>query len=598
MVPLRVSHAARAAWLATKSFSRAHKAWSALIALVVLYSGYHAYGALVAPPAATRYLTATVATGTVVAAMSETGQVSASSNVNIQSQSSGEVLSIPVTAGQHVAAGTALAYLDPTTAEENVASARDALQSAQLALAKLQEPAATSTLISSQNEIATAQANLAAAHTNDYNDVAAAFLDLPNVIDGLDTTLHGYQVPGRMSEENENAYSDMIAPYDAAVVGYRSAAESSFLTAQASYATALAAFKATARSASDTQIESLVQETYQAAADLSDALKASTNFLNLVNTTLTDRQLSIPTLLTSQIAALTASTNTTDVHVAALSADTTSVANDERALAAAQASQEELQTGADPIDIQTDQLAIQEKQNALAAAQLALANTVVRAPFSGTVAALDIQQYETINDGAAVATMVSDNQSVDISVNEVDAAKLMVGQKATITFDALPDVSVAGTVSSVNTIGSVSQGVVSYDATITFDTPNKNVLPGMSANVNIVTGVDTGLVVPTSAVKTSGNQSYVEVFDPPLADNGSTNGAVSPAPPARVSVTTGLSDGTNSIILNGLAAGTQVVTGTIAGTGATAPTSAAQNTSFFGAGGRMGGAGAIRALGR
>ena len=34
--------------------------------------------------------------------------------------------------------------------------------------------------------------------------------------------------------------------------------------------------------------------------------------------------------------------------------------------------------------------------------------------------------------------MVSDNQSVALSVNEVDAAKLKVGQKATLTFDALP----------------------------------------------------------------------------------------------------------------------------------------------------------------
>lgn len=598
MALTRVLHAARATWRAAVSLFSAHKVVGTIGALAILYGGYYAYGVLTAPSAATRYVTTSVATGTVVATMAETGQVSASSNVNIQARSSGEVLSVLVAAGQHVAAGTALAYLDPTTAQENVVSAEQALQSAELALAKLKEPAATSTLTSTQNAVAAAQANLVAAHTGAYNDASTAFLDLPNVVNGLDTTLHDYQVPGRTSEENENAYSDMVAPYDSTVVQYRAAAESSFLTAQASFNTALATFKATPRAASDVQIEALAQQTYQAAADISDALKASTDFLNFVDTTLTNRQLAIPALLTNQIAALTAYTNTTNNHVAALSADTTSVASDARALTAAQASLQELQAGADPLDIQADQLAIQEKQDALAQAQLALADTVVRAPFSGTVAALTIQRYETINNGATVATMVSDNQNLSISVNEVDAAKLKVGQKATITFDALPNVSVAGTVSSVNTIGSVSQGVVSYDATITFDTPNASVLPGMSATANIVTGVETGLVVPTSAIKSSGNQSYVEIFNPPLAGSESANGATSPTLPARVFVTTGLSDGTNSLILSGLAAGTQVVTETIAGSAATAPTSAARSTSLFGAGGRGGGPGAIRALGR
>lgn len=592
-------------WHSVRAYIVAHKVIATVVAVVVLYGCYYAYGVFTAPSTATRYVTTTVATGTVVAAMTETGQVSASSDISIQSQSSGEVLSISVAAGQHVAEGAAIAYLDPTTAKQSVVSAEQDLQSAQIALAKLEEPAATSTLTATENSLASAQASLVNAHQGGYNDISAAFLDLPTVITGLNTVLHGTTVPGRTSEQNENAYSDMVEPYDSTVVQYETAAESAYQTADASYTKALADFKSTPRSADDATIEALINESYQTAANLSDALKASTNFLNFVDTTLTNRNLSIPSTLPSQITALTNYTTQTNSHVVALSNDAAGVTSDERAVTAAQASLDQLQAGADPLDIQSNQLSIQEKQNALAVAQQNLANTAVRAPFSGTVAELSVQQYQTIGNGTAVATMVSDNQSVDISVNEVDAAKLNVGQKATLTFDALPNISIAGTVSSVNTIGTVSSGVVSYAAVVTFDTPNTEVKPGMSATADIITGSETGLVLPSSAVKATNGQSYVEVFKPALAGSSGSTGAPSPSAPTRTPVTTGLSDDTNIIIETGLSSGEQVVTETIAGTSATpTTTSAAQSTSIFGGSARGGGAaaggatGAVRALTR
>ncbi len=589
-------HAAQ--WFTTaKNYAAAHKIIATIAALVILYGGYYTYGVFTAPSTATRYITTTVATGTIVASITETGQVTASSNVSIQSQSSGEVLSIPVATGQHVAAGAALAYIDPTTAEQNVVSAQQALQSAQIALAMLREPAATSTLTSAENTVATAQANLVQTHQTGYNDISAAFLDLPNVITGLDTVLHGTTVPGRTSQQNEYAYSDMVSTYDSTVVQYQTAAENAFQAADAAYTQTLAKFKATPRDADDATIEALINESYQTTASLSDALKASTNFLNFVNTTLTNQHLPLPSTLAGHIATLTTYTTTTNSHVATLSADATSVTSNNRALVAAQASLAELQTGADPLSIQSSQLSVQMKQDALAVAEQNLADTVVRSPFSGTVALLSVQKYQTIGSGTAVATLVSDNQSVAISVNEVDAAKLKVGEKATLTFDALPNVSIAGTVSSVNTIGTVSSGVVSYDAVITFDTPNPSVLPGMSATADIITGTETGLVVPSSAVKGTTGQNYIEIFNPPLAGSETSTGAPSLVAPTQINVVTGLSDDTNSIIESGLSSGTQAVTRTVAGTAVTTASPAARSTSLFGGGGAAGG-GSVRALTR
>jgi RND family efflux transporter MFP subunit len=535
-----------------------------------MYGGYRVYSTLTTPPAVTRYVTTSVATGTVVASVSETGQVSASSNIDVPSQSSGEVLSIAVTAGQHVTAGTALAYLDPTTAEQNVTSAKQALQSAQISLA-------------------TTQDTLTQTRTSGYSDVSNAFLNLPTVMNGLDTVLHGSTVPGHLAQVNEDSYADMTQSLDLSIPQLRDLAESEYQKAAASYAHALADFKATPRTSDPATINALISESDAAVADLSDALRASTNFLSTVNAAyLTHPAVSAPSTLASHMNILAGYTTTTNGYLASLNSDVTSLASGSSAL------------GADPLAVQSSNLNVQMKQDALAQAQLALAETVVRAPFGGVVGKINVQRYQTIGTGTSIATLVSDNQSVAITVNEVDAAKLKVGQKATITFDALPAVSIAGTVSSVNAVGTVSSGVVSYAATVNFDTPNTSVKPGMSATTNIISGTETGLVVPQSAVKASSGQSYVMVFTPPLAGSNTTSGAISAVAPARVTVTTGLSDTSNVVIEKGLAAGAQVVTQTIAATTATAASSAAQSTSVFnstrtGGGSGLGG-GALRGL--
>ena len=549
------------------AYITAHKVISVIVAIAVVYGGYYAYSALTAAPKVTKYITTNVATGTIVASITETGQVSASSNITVESQSSGEVLSIPVAAGEHVDAGQAIAYIDPTTAQQALTSAQEALQEAQISLA-------------------TAEQNVTQTRASGYSDVSAAFLNLPAVMTGLDTLLHGFTVPGHLTQTNEDAYANMTELYDPSTPESESLAQDAYTKAYASYTQAIADFKATPRTADDTTMAALINESYGAVSDLSDALRAYTNFLNTVNTDFQNQNATPPTTLASNISTLMGYTTTTNGYLTSLSNDVANLASNSQQAA-----------GTDPLAIQSSKLSLQEKQDALIQAQQALADTVVRAPFSGIVGALSIQQYQTIGSGTAVATLVSDNQNVDISVNEVDAAKLQVGEKATITFDALPKVSIAGTVSSVNSIGTVSSGVVSYDAVVTFDTPNDSVKPGMSATADIITGTETGLIVPQSAVKTTNGQSYVQTFNPPLAGSNTSTGAASVVPPTRTIVTTGLADNTNIIIESGLSTGAQVVTQTTSASSATTASTAAQSTSIFGGAARtggFGGGGAVR----
>ena len=63
-----------------------------------------------------------------------------------------------------------------------------------------------------------------------------------------------------------------------------------------------------------------------------------------------------------------------------------------------------------------------------------------------------------------------------------DFLTIKVGDKATLTFDAVTDLSISGQVAEIDTVGTVSQGVVSYALKIAFDTQDTRVKPGMTVS--------------------------------------------------------------------------------------------------------------------
>jgi multidrug efflux pump subunit AcrA (membrane-fusion protein) len=89
-----------------------------------------------------------------------------------------------------------------------------------------------------------------------------------------------------------------------------------------------------------------------------------------------------------------------------------------------------------------------------------------------------------------------------------------VGQKATITVDALPGKTFTGKMVGIDRTGTVESGVTSYPVTVQFDTPSDEVLPQMAANVSIITEVkDNALLIPANAVKTvQGKTGFSAIF--------------------------------------------------------------------------------------
>ena len=230
-------------------------------------------------------------------------------------------------------------------------------------------------------------------------------------------------------------------------------------------------------------------------------------------------------------------------------------------------------------------------QNKLNDANQALADYTVRAPFGGIVATVAAQLDGEASAGSAAVTLVTTQQLAAISLNEVDAAKIKVGQKATITFDAIDGLSMTGEVAQVSPVGTVTQGVVSYSVQIAFDSQDDRVKSGMSVSTYIVTQVKADvLTVPNSAVKTQGTQSYVETLSG-VGASSTTGYVTSSATPNRVTVETGLSDDTLTEIVSGLKEGDLVITQTIkSGTTSATTGSAASGVNLL----RMGASGGGR----
>lgn len=150
-----------------------------------------------------------------------------------------------------------------------------------------------------------------------------------------------------------------------------------------------------------------------------------------------------------------------------------------------------------------------------------------------------------------MATIITKQKIAKISLNEIDAAKVKIGQKTTLTFDALPEVTITGKIIDVDTVGTVSQGVVSYGVKIVLDSDDERIKPGMSVTADIITDAKPDiLVLPNSAIKSQAGTYYVELMQ--------ASGEI-----RQQSIEIGISNDTSTEIVSGLQEGDMVVSSII-----------------------------------
>ncbi|MFZ5948507.1 MAG: efflux RND transporter periplasmic adaptor subunit [Stygiobacter sp.] len=159
--------------------------------------------------------------------------------------------------------------------------------------------------------------------------------------------------------------------------------------------------------------------------------------------------------------------------------------------------------------------------------QVALENTLIRAPFNGTVLTKNADVGEVvaplgagINAKAAVVTIADMNSlQVEADVSESNIEKIEVGQNCQITLDAYPEKNYKGYVAKI--VPTADRGKATVMVKIGFKEYDKKVLPEMSAKVLFmkndskeVENEKTVLVIPKSALAIrNGNKVVYKVFD-------------------------------------------------------------------------------------
>lgn len=437
---------------------------------------------------ATTYVVKPATIGTVETTVSGTGQVSSSQELAVYPQVSGNVVSVNVQDGSVVKKGQVLATLDSTDAYY-------ALENAQIAVEKLE----ASNPISDQSDedaVTNAQSSLSQDYQTAFNTISSAYNDMGPVITSLNDVFYNKDTSPYFSDTNVAQY------YGSVGVQYKETAGALLDQTTSEYGDFRPTYLATSLTSTTTIASSLTQE-LTIVQDLLNTVKDTAVAVNyIISQTPQSSRTSAMTTDQNNLASWLSTVGSDNSNLTSASAG---IQNDGQVLVQDQSNLAADQTTNNPLDLQSAQLALQE-------AQTTYDDYTVTAPFDGTIGNVTLQPGDSAGPSTAIGTLVTNQYISTIVLNEVDVAKVAVGQPVDITFNALPNVTATGTVTEVDTVGTVSSGVVSYNVQISINTNNPQIKVGMSVNANIITAeADSVVIVPNSAVKTVGSRSYVLV---------------------------------------------------------------------------------------
>lgn len=519
-----------------KTFIISHKILSIAILIILISLGIYLF-IRSKNTESTSYTTEKVVKGDITTYVTGTGQIAASDTITLKPKTEGDVTYVAVKAGDYVKKGALILSVDSR-------DAKIALESAKL---NLKDLTTVNSLDLLKNEN-----SLSESYDNGWNKLSSYITDTTSLLDNLSNI---YSSDGYLGYKNINGLSST----GRAKV---SQAENDYYKAKASFDAIVKIYKDTSRTDPNDNIKSLIQKAYDSSIVVANAVKSAETAFNYV--VIAQDSSESDSDVSSNRSDISSWLGTSNGYVNSLLSVFNTIRETEESLS-------ELKAGADEIDIESAKLNVQTKQEAYN-------DCFLRAPFDGIIATFTAKVEEA--SGSSVGTIITNQKVATISLNEVDIASVQLGQKATLTFDALSDLSISGTVVEIDSVGTVSSGVVTYNVKISLDKDDDRVKPGMSSNVEIVTNSKQNiLTVSSSAIKTKNNVSYIEIVD---SKTGKT---------IKKNIEIGISDDTLTEIVSGLNEGDVIVSKiTTSGTSKSNSSSNSKNSSRDFGGPMMGGA--------
>lgn len=201
-------------------------------------------------------------------------------------------------------------------------------------------------------------------------------------------------------------------------------------------------------------------------------------------------------------------------------------------------------------------------------AQTNLGYATITSPIDGVVLSKSVEEGQTVAASFSTPELFSiaqdlTNMQVVADVDEADIGDVKEGERVTFTVDAYPDDTFEGEVKQVRQEATTTNNVVTYEVVISAPNADLKLKPGLTANVTIYTAERKGVLsVPSKALRFTPQKETVgkmKIVDVANAKNKVWTIEGNSIVAHKVNI--GMTDGTNTQIVGGIAEGTKVVTG-------------------------------------
>ena len=228
---------------------------------------------------------------------------------------------------------------------------------------------------------------------------------------------------------------------------------------------------------------------------------------------------------------------------------------------------------------------VKTKEGSLALARANLEHCTIISPVDGIVISrnVDVGQTVAASLNAPIIFVIANdlaNMQIDTNVSEADVGNVREGESVDFMVDAYPGTTFHGKVRQVRNAAITVQNVVTYDAVINVDNSDLRLKPGMTANVSII------IARRDDVIKISNAALRVRLPDLSGATGETKRDMLAPGSPRKkrlvdpanltqrtiyvlpegetvpkaVKIKSGITDGIDTEVLEGVNAGDNVVT--------------------------------------
>ena len=152
-------------------------------------------------------------------------------------------------------------------------------------------------------------------------------------------------------------------------------------------------------------------------------------------------------------------------------------------------------------NLQAARFAVQQARAGVEEAEDRLEKTIFRAPMTGKITRLNVEQGETVvvgtmNNPGSLVLSISDLSVVEavVRVDETDVPLLTLGDSAVVEIDAFPDRTFSGRVTEIGNSAiqapsqqSGAQQAIDFEVVVTLDPTDVELRPDLSATAEIIT---------------------------------------------------------------------------------------------------------------